>query len=847
MGKLDGGDWESAETDLRHAYEDSSAYRDIALMGWALSLERRNAYDQAIELLEKFRAEFPASSLLPEVNVRLASLSLRRSNPQRTLSLLAETKPTTRTRQEYALLGPEASMRLGAYEQAQIGFEQFVQQFPDSRYARRARFGAGSALVKRGDFSAAQELFDSLGVGTDSLAYRALYESGVLALLQDRTIDAEQRFTTLTERSPYDTYAEQANFQLGMTNYRAKHFREARRYFQLAARMFPESNTRARSYRMLGETNLALGDFSNAQFCFSQVRHLNAPDELLAPAMYQEGVCLYHLGRFKSSAQMLADVLSKYPRDPYAPEGYVWMGEALYQDYRFAEAEHAYSEALRLFPANAKRAEAAYGVAWSLFEQKKFAQSAAAFDRFASDYPSSGHLLDAALRKADCYFFLGQYDKSSTLYADLASTKTDNRTVEYAAFQLAMSYLQRGESARGIAQLREFLTSHPASIYNEVVQFNIGWEYFSKEQYALALPELLTVMERYPASQLMPRVLFNMGDCYYNLKEYDNARAYYQRVIKEYPQSLLVSDALNGLQFTYERQGRPAGALAEIDTLLSTQSTQPTGDLLMRKGDILFGQGDFAGAIQEYQRVIATKPARAVAARALHQLGRSYELENNPQRAITFYAQVPTDYPDADVAPASLLALGMAEIKMKQFREAANVLGAFSRRYPDSPLLSEAAYYHALALASSGDNAGASTGFRVLLEQFPNDVFADRGRLQIAQLLRERKEYRAAIDTLTSVLNRRSDDIAAEALVLIGQNFFAMKKYTDALQAFNDVLRQYTDFPLMTERARMGLGESYEKLRDRKQARAAYEVVARTAVDPALKKDAQDRLRRLRK
>ena len=117
----------------------------------------------------------------------------------------------------------------------------------------------------------------------------------------------------------------------------------------------------------------------------------------------------------------------------------------------------------------------------------------------------------------------------------------------------------------------------------------------------------------------------------------------------------------------------------------------------------------------------------------------------------------------------------------------------------------------------------------------------------MAQILREGKEHRAAIDTLTSVLNRRSDDIAAEALVMVGQNFLGMKKYTDALQAFNDVLRQDTDFPLMTERARRGLGESYEKLRDRKQSRAAYEEVAKTAIDPALKKEAKDRLRRLRK
>ena len=850
MGVLDAGNSESAETDLRHAYENSpgSQYRDIALAGWALSLERRGANAEAITQLEKFLSEFPSSPLLPGIRIRLASLLLRTGETGRAAEILQSTRPRGQDEEEHALLRAEADLRLQRYEKSQIEYEDFVRDFPDARSVRDARFSIAWARMKRGDAAGAQVILDSLAKGHDSLALASLYQSGILALLRDRPADADSRLNALLDRSPYDDLAESSYYELGLQNYREKHPLEARRYFQLAARMFPGSKRQPESYHMLGETNVVLGDFSNAEFDFGQVRRLGGSGDLLSQSMYQQGVCLYHLGRFKSSAELFKQFLAQFSRDPRAGEVYVWMGEALFQDYRFDEAEDAYAKALRLFPSNPKRAEAAYGIAWSLFEQKKFSEAAADFDRFTTDYPDSKHTLDASLRKADCYFFMGQYERASQLYASLASERTDSRTIEYAEFQVAMSYIQRGESERGIQELRNFLTKFPQSVYDEVVQFNIGWEFFSREEYPLAITEFRTLMQKYPYSQLLQRVLFNMGDAYYNLKQYDSSRVYYQRVIHDYPQSLLVSDAINGLQFTYEAQGKPAGALAEIDTLLRTQSIQtPSEDLELRKGDILFGEGDFGSAVQEYQRVLAGNPAHAVRAKALHQLGRAYELEDNLPRAITYYKQVAKDFTDADVAPAATLELGIAYVKQKSYADAAATLKPFETTFPGSPLLSEAEYYSGVALAHTGEENGAMRQFQSLLEKFPADVFADRSRLQIADILHDRKEHRAAIDTLAGILNRRSDDIAAEALNMIGDNYLAMRKYTDALQSYNDVIRQYTEFPLMIDRARLGLGTAYEKLGERFQARAAYQELLKSGVDPVLKNEAQQRLKKIKR
>lgn len=851
MTELETGDWQAAESDLRRSTDPLLPVprKDIGLMGWALLLERRGDYREAADKLEDFLSLYPGSELRTDAEIRLASISMRLNRPERTVELLRATKPSTEAQQdEFRLLRAEAEFRLRSYPQAQKEYELYLEEFPDSRNSRKARYGLAWSYLRGGEYPSARREFDSLGHGTDSIAFASLYHSGVISLLTVNPNTAFERFDSLVERSTYDRYLDRAYYEMGMIRYRGKFYRDARRYFQLAARLYPESALQADAFHMIGEASMALSDFSNAQYAFAQVRRSGTGGEIFARSMFQEGVALYHLGRFRSSAERFDAFLTSFPKHGDAGDGYIWRGEALYQDGRYAEAERSYAEALSRFSENPRREDAMYGVAWSLFEQKKFSQAAAAFERFTTGFPGSQRAIEASLRKADSYFFMGQYDKSSSLYASLASAKTEGRTIEYAAFQLAMSYVQRGESERGIEHLRKFLTSYPNSIYAEVVQFNIGWTYFSREQYHQAIVELSRVLVNYPESQLLPRVLFNLGDSYFNVKLYDSSRVYYQRVIREYPASPLVADALAGLQYTFEAEGRPREAAAQMDTLLANR---PAGvaeeELLLRKGDILFGQGDFAEALQEYQRLLAANPDTSVRVKALYQLGRAFDMENNPARAIEYFQQIVRKYPESEPAPAAALALGLAHFKTKQFSAAVSDYDDLERRYPGSPLLVEAGYHKGVALMGVPNLTAARDQFTLVIRQNQGNIFADRSSLQVARIHLEKKEYKISLDTLNALIDRRNDDLAADALLMIGDNYLAQRKYRDALQSYNDLIQQYADFPARVERARLGLGQTYERMKDRVQARAAYEHILRSPVDPVVKKDVEQRLKKLRR
>jgi len=851
MIRIDMGDTDGAESDLAAMMVDpaSAGSREDALFGWALSLERRGNLSSAQLYLDSLLIEFPDGRLSTETKIRSASISLRLGNNRAAFSMLGRVVPETPSQEEeFALLNGETEFRLGNYPDAVASFRVLTREHPGSPLTPSAELGLAWAYVRNGNYDDAREQLDSLSARSDSVGIAALYQSGVLALLSNDPFGALSIFDTLTYRSPYDRYAERAYIQMGMIQYRNGRYRDAKRNFSFAARLFPESPRRPLSYRMMGESCLGVNDFSNAQFAFAQVRKRGGPDDIVSASMVKEGIALYHLGRFRSSAEILGEYLKNQPSGPAVSHALLWRAEALYQHGNFNGAEKAYTEARTKLADGPQKATVDYGLAWTQCEQKKFNSAAASFDRFSRQYKDDPRTAEADLRRADCYFFLGQYDRSGALYSALAERGAAGGVTEYAAFQLGMSYIQRGDAARGIDHLRNFLTNFPGSIYGEVVQFNIAWTYFSGDQYATALEEFRNFMRDYPDSPLMPRVYFNTGDAWYNMKQYDSSRVYYQRVLSEYPASPLVSDAMTGLQYTYQAEGKPAGALAEIDKFLdATPEGGSREELIMRKGDILFAQGDYSGAALEYQSILKLSPQRELRARALYQLGRAYELEENQQQAVSYYEEILRNFDDTEVAQNVRLMTGVSYIKLKRFRAAVGALENFSTKYPNSPLISEASYQLGVAQMNIPDRQSAKRVFRQVITSHPDDIFADRSRLQLSRLHIAAKEYKMSLDTLDRVVARRNDDLAAEALLLMGESYLSLKKPADALQVFKDVYEQYTEYPILVERAHLGGGESYERLRDKRQAVSLYEKIVNNPVDPAMKKDAEDRLRRLRK
>lgn len=804
---------------------------------------------KAVNYLEKLITENKVSPLFLDANIKLVSILIKLGRNARALDYLNSIIPVTSIqKQQWLYYKAEAEYNLNFYSKSIQSYSELIKQFPAGKYTRQASYNLAWSYFKTNDYLNAVKYFKQVTTIDDTLTENSLYQIGLLLSLMDSALVAVETYEQLISKFPYGQYADRAYYQIGLIKFRLGHYPEARRNFQLAARIFPNSKIRKDSYRMLGELSLIVGDLSNAQFAFAQTQKYATSDTLAAIAIYQEGVALYQLGRFRSSSEKFSEFIRKFKNHYKISDAYFWLAEAYYQDGKYEEAENSYLTAIKMLSKeNPKKISALYGLSWSLFEQKKFRQAIHAFDDFIAESQNNSEKIEATLRKADCYFYLREYEKATQIYALLSQDRKNPRYAEYAAFQLGLSFIQRGEVNRGVENLKKFLLNFPNSIYSEVVQFNIGWAYFTSEQYDKAIQEFDLFLSKYSESQLMPRVLLNKADAFYNSHSYDSAIVYYKRVIEEYPNSLLRSDAINGLQFTYQAQNKSSEAIAVIDELITKQQGIVSNEeLFLRKGDLYFEQGNFAQAVSEYQKVIQMQSSDSIIARALFQLGRCFEYENNPYKAEEYFNQILKKYPDSELAPSAALSAGNLLMKQKRWKDAEYYLLMFETIFSNSPHVWEARYNIGVSQLAQKNFNNARQQFEKIILQAPvNEVFAFRSRLQLARILQTKKFYQASNDTLSFIIQNIGDDIAAEALLIMGENFLLLKNPKSALEAFNQVIESFSNYPLLVERALLGSGECYVRLKDRTNARKVYQQILKNPIDPAVKKDAEERLRRL--
>jgi TolA-binding protein len=665
------------------------------------------------------------------------------------------------------------------------------------------------------------------------------------------TAGALGTFESLVDRLPYESFSDNANYQIGRIFYRRANYDSARHYLLITARQFPESEVRADAYYLLGESYSALNDPNNAQYAFSRARKVGATGDLYEHSLYREGVMLYRVGRFRSAIDRLREYVAEHQKGTQLADATFWLGEALYQDRTYDEAERYYNAYLEKFKSDRWRQDALYGLAWSRFQQKDFKGAALAFNDFIKANPNSRLAIEATIRLADSYRLMGNYQQAIDTYESIGKLAGKGARDEEARFQLARVFLQMDEIDRAVATFRQLLKDYPSSSYRDVYAFNIGSIYHEKGMDSLAIAELVPFPAHYQASQYAPEALYIVGSSYYNLEAYDSALVYYRRILDEYPTSAMIPEALDAIKFSLNGLGRGIEAVAIIDSFqIRNPNRIPADSLNFRKAMIILDQGDFNGAIPLLAKLAEDYPQSPLAPEAMVQIGHAYDNLQKPDSALIAYRNTIEHYPTSAAAGSALVEVATIKLNASEWSEAADAFTQYLAQYHDSERVNEARYGVATAKLAMSDTAAALEQLETVLDSGDTkeeDLFLDKSRITAARIYAARGRADRAIDLLASVVARRMDDVAAEALLYRSE---LLMKGNDLSTALAELRRLTTDFSSFTEYAEPGMllmGRVYEDLTNYAAARDTYTQLIAQTQDPAIKKEAEGRIKKLKK
>jgi TolA-binding protein len=823
---------------------------DYALYSAGWASEKKGEYPAAIDYYSKLITTRKASELRSTCLVRVGACRLALKQYQEAIDGLISAMPSladSSEKGEALYLVGEAYYNLGDYTSAERQYKAFRSDYPRHKFFRDATYSLGWTYLKQNQYQRAAETFAGIANGSDELAHAAAFRRAISLKLAGDKAAARSALESILLPQEGGSYSDNAAYELGLLNYESKEYAAARKNFLSIIDSFPESDVRPEAYRMLGETEIALENYDGAQKAFhAAVSEKNSPGDIVSEALFQEGWSLYKLKRYEEAIGRLEEFTKQFPSHEKLIDAEYWIAEALYHLGKYSAAREDYTKVVQAEPRHERFEDALYGVAWSSYNLHEFARAANEFERLVSVAPNGKLAVDARLRAADCYLAQKDFGRSAKAYEKVIALYPENGQTDYAYYQLAQSYSKSGNSSRALETFRHLISAFPSSDLADDAQFGIAWTYFTQKDYPTSITEFQRLISTYPESELVARAYYSIADADYNLQHYDWAITSYRQVLTRYPDSPLVGDAIMGIQYCLEAQGKHEESLKVIDEFIGSHpNAKASEQVAFKKTELLFGQKKYAEAIAECRSFIDRFPKSNLVPDAYFWIGKSSILLGQPDNALQAFNHVANAYPSNQAAENALLEIGNLYLSEKNFTEAVSTYERMEANFKDSDVAIQAAYQEAVAYELGGKVGQARGQFNTVMKKYPESIFADRSKVHLARIYRSEGSSSEALALLNQVATGRTDELGAEAQFEVGVSKQLSGEYEDAISAFLRVKYVFPSAEQWIARSYLRLGECYKATKQIAKAKSAFEIVLKSHQNDEFGKEAEQKLKEL--
>lgn len=309
-------------------------------------------------------------------------------------------------------------------------FEDFVNQYPNSRYASEAGEYLCNAYITGNDYERALASINRIAKPSPDILRAKQYVLYNLAASRFSNGDISSATAQILEAV---NLGDRGNGILAQCYLVLGNCRYAQGKFEAASsdyRKFLNLST-ART------DNYPLGQYSLAYSQFKQKKYSDAR------TWFTRAISSGSLG-----VAMTADAQTR-------------IGDTYYYGKDFASAETFYSRARSTSPATADYAM--FQQAMMLGLQKKHSAKIELLDKLLADFPSSSIAPNAMLEKAQAQISAGNNDGAATTFRRLVSRYPSAPEARKGLLQLAITYKNMGDEKNAIATYKKVVSSYPAS------------------------------------------------------------------------------------------------------------------------------------------------------------------------------------------------------------------------------------------------------------------------------------------------------------------------------------------------------------------------------------------------
>ena len=600
-------------------------------------------YEDAVKYLKKVKQQ--ADSLSESTCLTLGNAYVQLKQPeqaklayQAAMNYGITPSVTEEAAYNYTLCTYQSSSALGESVRA---FNDFLHQFPNSKYEERIYQLLSDALRQSKNYAAAIATLDSIQNPTPKMRETKQYlryQLGADNFLQGKmqqSIDWSEEVI--------------------------KHNSESSKYTTEAYYLSAEANYRLRNYDACEK---------NLQAFFARPDARQSKNYVIA--RYLQGYCYFSQKQYDKARTAFSTYIDDaLATEPTYADALNRIGDCYFNARQFPQAITYYTQVSNLQAAGADYALFQRGYALGL--QHKYAEKINVMRELVKRYPKSDYADDGLYEIARAQ--LQQDDERSAIvtYEQLLSTYPHSTLARKASLERAMLYRNLQQNDQAIAAYRQTIEKYPATeeAYTALDALQALYVEIGKVDEYLAYTKNLAKINMNVTAQ-EDSLLYASAEMQYMQAAYQKATVSLTNYITQYcAGGRHCTTARYYLADSYYRLGKTSEALAQYVILAEMAANPYQEEAATRVAEICYDKGDYACALEGFYRMHALSSSHENTIIARLGILRCSQALGRHQAAIDIAEQILNDTPLSEETKAeALYGRAKAYVALKQWKKA---------------------------------------------------------------------------------------------------------------------------------------------------------------------------------
>lgn len=354
-----------------------------------------------------------------------------------------------------------------------------------------------------------------------------------------------------------------------------------------------------------------------------------------------------------------------------------------------------------------------------------------------------------------------EYEMAAEEFEGLLKKAPKYKSADEAWFWLGQSLYKLEKLDDAEKAFKKLTESFPESGKLPVAYFRLGQISSAKKEGEKAAEYYATVANKWPKNKLAEETLYWSGEELFKIGEFEKAGKTYRDLLKKYPKGKYLSHAGYSLAWSeFNLKNYTLSAKLFSDFLKNFPNHESVNECRLKLAESLYKLKRYNEAIAEYRKLFKAK--QEIAREAL--LGSAWCCYDQKKfkEAATFFGKAAEAFGKSERAANCIFNAGKAYMEINDFARAAGEFYLLTNDFKEHQLAAESNYWYGYCLLKDGKSDKAES----ILEQALKDGKIQKRKVELLHALAEaksaQKKFREAAEVYNTVLKNHSENPLAD-------------------------------------------------------------------------------------